>query len=437
MNDKPALLGGAPLHTPFPRHTTDIGQEEKNLVNQVLDSQVLSGFAASLDERFSGGPMVRRLETEVAAYYGMRHALSFNSATSALHAAVAACGVGPGDEVITTPTTMSATASAILHTNAVPVFADIEETTFGLDPDQVRRRMSPRTRAILATNLFGHGARLEELAVIARDHNLIFIEDNCHAPGVLYRGRLTGTFGAISILSLNYHKIFQCGEGGMALTDDDGFALKMKLIRNHGESVVEGMGIADIVNTLGWNYRMTEIQAAVAIAQFAKMDRLNQWRQELALALTRTVAPFDFLTPPTVETGCGHCYYLYPLRYDATKAQLPRRLFCEALKAENFLIMEGYVTPLHLQPLYRHRLAYGMQGCPFTCPLRGNAPVPTYGRGDCPVAERLWQEAFIVCNFAKFPNSVDDMACFGRAVARIIAHRDELIAWDRSRGTGA
>jgi len=425
---KPAILGGSMVRGKFPQHITDIGEDEKRLVLKVMASEVLSGFAASNDSRFHGGDMVRELERQVSGYYGVKHAVSFNSATSALHAAIAACGVGPGDEVITSPTTMTATASSILHTNGIPIFADIEDKTYGLDPAKVEELITDRTKCILVVNLFGHGAKLKELKEIADRHELFLVEDNCHAPGVKYHRQFTGTFGDIGILSLNYHKIFQCGEGGLAITNRDDLALKMELVRNHGEVVVEEMGIDDIANTLGWNYRMTELQAAVAIPQFKKMEKLNGIRVELAQELAGILSGFDFLRPPIVEEDCEHCFYLYPIIYDGERAGISRKVFCDALRAENFPILEGYVKPIYLQPIYQKLIAYGDRGCPFSCPHYEGRIDVQYGEGSCTVAERLWKDEFIVANFVKYPNTTEDMILFGKAVDRIMNHREELIA---------
>ena len=183
-------------------------------------------------------------------------------------------GIGPGDEVITTPYTMSATTSAILMTGAVPIFADIEDETFGLDPESVLANITPQTKGILVVNLFGHPARLQALREIADRHQLFLIEDNAQAPDAECGGRKTGTIGDIGVFSFNRHKVMQSGEGGVLVTDDEDLMTKAALVRNHGECVVDGLGVRDIVNTVGLNYRMTEMEAAVAREQFRKMPPL-------------------------------------------------------------------------------------------------------------------------------------------------------------------
>jgi len=422
---KAALLGGEPVRDRFYKHTTKIGEEEKQLVLEVLESEVLSGFAASNDQRFDGGKMVREVERLFCEYFGTKYAVSFNSATSALHAAVAACGIGPGDEVITSPFTMTATPSSILHANGIPVFADIEESTYGLDPGSTAEKITYRTKGIIAVNLFGHPARLDELKSLAAKNELFLIEDNSQSPGARFKGRHTGTIGNIGIFSLNYHKIFQCGEGGVAITDSEELALKMRLIRNHGEVVVEAMKVNDISNTLGWNYRMTELQAAVAIPQFKKMESLIKYRVNLAEKLTHVLKKFDFLSTPHIEDNCDHVYYLYPISFNEEKAGIPRKIFCEAIRAENFPVIEGYIKPIYLEPLYQRKIAYGKQGCPFNCHYYNG--LAQYGQGMCAVAERMWEKKLIIANFAKYPYSDKDMELFGAAVERIMNYKQEIL----------
>jgi len=202
----------------------------------------------------------------------VKHTVSMNSATSGLFAAMGAVGIGPGDEVIVPPYTMSATAMAPLIYGGIPVFADIEEKTFGLDPAAVRKAVTPRTKAIIAVNLFGHPARLDELLEIAKERHLFLVEDNAQGPLAEDQGRYAGTLGHIGVFSLNYHKHIHTGEGGMCVTQDDDLALRLQLIRNHGENAVGPLETSDLTNLIGFNFRMTEIQAAIGIEQLKSID---------------------------------------------------------------------------------------------------------------------------------------------------------------------
>lgn len=221
MNDALAILGGEPVKKDiYPIHTTIIDDAEEKEAIEVLRGGHLSGFSARPGDRFLGGLKVKELEDRFCEYFRIENAVTFNSATSALHGAISAAKIGPGDEVITSSYTMSATSSSILHQNAIPIFADIEDRTYGLDPVSVRDRITERTKAILTVNLFGHPSRLNELKELADRYNLVLVEDNAQAPGALYHGQRTGTIGQMGIQSLNYHKTIQTGEGGVVITND-------------------------------------------------------------------------------------------------------------------------------------------------------------------------------------------------------------------------
>src|SRR3989344_3803776 len=236
-----AINGGKPVMAkPLPAvHIMD--KEEIAAVSRVIRGGPLSGFAGVHNDRFFGGKEVRVFEAEFAKKFKIKHAVSFNSATTALHGAIVALGIGPGDEVIVPPYTMSASATAVLMNGAVPIFADIDERTFCLDAKSVRMRITKNTKAIMAVNLFGQAADFEPLLALAKEHNLKLIEDNAQAPAAKWRGRYAGTIGDVGVFSFNFHKTMQSGEGGILVTNNDAYALRAQLCRNHGESVVDGM----------------------------------------------------------------------------------------------------------------------------------------------------------------------------------------------------
>jgi perosamine synthetase len=423
-----ALFGGEPVRVdPYPQHTTNIDEAEEKEVLEVLRSGQLSGFSARPGDRFLGGPKVKAFEKGLAEYFKIKHALTFNSATSALHGAVAAIGIGPGDEVIVPPTTMSATASCVVMQNGIPVFSDIEEETFGLDPDSVKNSITDLTKAILAVNIFGHPAKLLELKQIAKENNLVLIEDNSQAPGGICDGQMAGTVGEIGIQSLNYHKVIQTGEGGVALTDNDRFANRLALIRNHGEVVIDHLGSPtddDLVNILGWNYRLTEVQAAIGIPQLRKIDGLIEKRIKLANLLTEGLSEFDYLQTPIVRKNCRHVYYLYPLCYKSNLLGISRKTFVEAINAEGISLGEGYVRPIYFEPMFQRKIAFGKEGYPFKSPLyKGNV---SYEPGICPVSEYLHFNEFLTTDICKFPNSEKEIYEFVAAVGKITNNVDQL-----------
>lgn len=415
-----AWLGGEPTRRqPFPAYST-LGDEEKRAVIEVLDSGELSRFLGTWSPDFYGGKRVQALERDWEAYFNIRHAVSMNSATSGLYAAVGAAGIAPGDEVIVSPYTMTASATAALIYGGIPVFADIDPKTFCLSPASIRQRLSERTRAIIAVDLFGHPAAMAEIMAIAEEHKLTVIEDAAQAPGASLDGRPAGTLAHMGVFSLNYHKTIQCGEGGVVVTNDSDLAERLQLIRNHGEVVVKAKGTQNIVNMIGFNYRMTEIEAAIACEQLKKLAGLAQARRDAADYLTERLANIPGLTTPYVEPGVEHGYYLYAMRYDETVTGMPRADFAEAVRAEGIPISAGYVEPIYLQPMYQQRIAFGAAGYPFN--LSPSPQAVSYRRGLCPVTERMHFNELVymgVCHANVTRADLDDVV---KAISKVLAY---------------
>ncbi len=392
-----AINGGTPVRVaPFPRYNT-IGDEEKKAVMEVLDTGVLSQFLGTWHPDFYGGPRIQKLEKEWAEYFGVKHAVTVNSATSGLYAAAGAAGVGPGDEVIVSPYTMIASATAALVYGAIPVFADIDPDIFCLSPQSIRQRITPFTKAIIVVDIFGHPADMDEIMAIASENNLIVIEDNAQGPGALFRGRFAGTLAHMGVFSLNYHKTIHTGEGGVIVTNDDELAERLQLIRNHAEVVVRGKGVQNLVNMVGFNYRMTEIEAAIGSEQLKKLKSLVEARQANAAYLTERLRGLPGLTPPTARNDATHGYYVYSIRYDATATGVSRERFVEALRAEGLGLNAGYVLPIYLEPMYQQRIAFGKDGYPFT--YSGYQGVVSYEKGICPVTEQMHFNELICGDF--------------------------------------
>lgn len=401
---KLAINGGTPVRTKlFPAYIT-IGEEEKEAVAKVLDSGVLSRYLGCWHDDFYGGPEVRALEKEWASYFSAKHAISVNSCTSGLFCAVGAAKVEPGEEVIVSPYTMCASATAPLVYNAIPVFADIEKDCFCLDPAFVEHRITERTRAIIVVDIFGQPYDAEAINRIAQKHGLVVIEDCAQAPGAKYKGKFAGTLGDIGVFSLNYHKHIHSGEGGIIVTDDDELADRVRLIRNHAEAVIEAKGVEDLTNMIGFNYRMTEVEAAITRCQLRKLDSLIARRRENVWYLEARLADIPCLQMPVVREGAEHAYYVHPILFDSEKAGVARDRFIEAVRAElaptrnreqeGVKIGCGYVRPLYLQPLFQKRQAYGRSGYPFNLVWEQGAL--NYGKGSCPTTEEMHFERLFV-----------------------------------------
>jgi Predicted pyridoxal phosphate-dependent enzyme apparently involved in regulation of cell wall biogenesis len=357
-----AILGGSPVRTKlFPAHRT-IGPEEVVAVTQVLESGVLSKFLGAWHADFAGGPQVRAAEEEWAARFGLKHAISVNSNTSGLIAAVGAIGIQPGDEVIVSPYSMSISAVAPMFYGGVPVFADVERDTFCLDAASVASKITSRTRAIIVVDLFGQPYDVEGINALAREHGLKVIEDCAQAPGATFNGRCAGGLGDVGVFSLNYHKHIHSGEGGFIVTNDDEIADRCRLIRNHAESVVGPKGTQDLTNMLGFNFRMTEIEAAISRTQLRKLDALLERRLDNIAYIERKLAGLPALHFAPVRRGASHVYYQHAAHFDAEAAGIDRNTFIDAVKAElpNFELREtegvklgyGYVRPIYRQPIF-------------------------------------------------------------------------------------
>ncbi|HEY8158146.1 MAG TPA: DegT/DnrJ/EryC1/StrS family aminotransferase [Methylobacter sp.] len=405
-NPKLALFGGPKtIQTAFKRYNP-IGAEEVEAAKQVIETGVLSQFLGAWHEDFYGGPKVKEFERQCAEYFGVKHAVTVNSWTSGLVAAVGAIGIEPGDEVIVTPWTMSATATAILHWNAIPVFADIDPETFNLDPKSVEANITPYTKAIMVADIFGQSADMDALMTIAAKHGLKVISDTAQAPGALYKGKYAGTLADVGGYSLNYHKHIHTGEGGMLVTDNDEIAERLQLIRNHAEVVVGDKGVTNLANMIGHNFRLGEIECAMGIEQLKKLDRFIQSRQALADRLTEGLNSLRGLRTPVVKPGCTHVYYVYPMVLDIEALGVSRERIHAALQAEGVVVSQHYQN-IHLLPLYQRKIAYGSMGFPWTSDICRREV--DYSKGICPVAEQLNDSTYLGFGMCVYDLTEDDV----------------------------
>ena len=304
-----------------------IGDEERQALLAVLESGMLAQ-----------GARTEEFEKLFAKTCDVKHAIATSSGTTALHTALLAHGVGPGDEVITTPFTFIASVNSILYTGARPVFVDIEDDTFNIDADQVERAVSRRTKAIMPVHLYGQVCDMDALKSIAERHNLAIIEDACQAVGATYRGRKAGSFGT-GVFSLYATKNIMSAEGGMITTDDDEIAQRCQLLRNHG------MKRRYHYEMLGYNYRMTDLHASIGLAQLKRLEEFTEKRCANASYLNERI---ESVKTPVTKPGRGHVWHQYTVRIDGGR---DRDVAVERLK-------EGGIGTGIFYPIPAHQHAY-------------------------------------------------------------------------------
>ena len=312
------------------------------------------------------GPSIEEFETQICEYLGTNHAVTFNSGTSALHSVLLACGIGEGDEVIVPSFTFIATANAPLFVGAKPVFAEIEENTYGLCPDDVRRRITPRTKAIIPVHYAGCPCFIEELRTIANEHSLYLIEDAAEGFGAEVGGHKVGCFGDAAVLSFCQNKVITTGEGGAVVTNSETLCEKLKLIRSQGrfETANYFSSTADMdYVTLGYNFRMSNITAALGQAQLRKISRIVEMRRGNAMHMSERLAEVDGVLTPKVLDGYHHVYQMYVIRLQRNGGT--RDDLMEYLSRKG-VMTRVYFPPVHLTQFYRREFGCQVGELPVT-----------------------------------------------------------------------
>lgn len=369
--DLPAIEGGKPVREHFKEYFPRFSDYEKQLVLSVLESGRLASGV---------GTFVRNFEKKFSEYIGVGYALAVSSGTAALHTAVASLGIGVGDEVVTTPFSFVATATAVLHNNAIPVFADIELDTLNIDPETIPDKITDRTKAILVVHLAGHPAEMDEIIKIARERGIAVVEDCAQAIGSEYRGRKVGSIGDVGAFSFYQSKNMTTGEGGMVTTNNPEIHRRAKLFVEHG-SEERYYHI-----TLGWNYRMTELQAALGLGQLERIEELNRAREEIARIYTDELESLDgdLLILPKPRKHVKHTWHIYQVLLKLDNLRVNRDRIVEALRGENVLVLVSYPRTIYENPLFQRMEGYG-KGCPWSCPFYGRKI--SYKPGTAPRAE--------------------------------------------------
>jgi len=377
MTETLALHGGTPVRAtllPYARHIV-----EDEDVRAVADA-LRSGWLTT-------GPCVDAFERAVASFVSAKYAVAVNSGTAALHCAVFAAGAGAGHEVITSPLTFVASANAVLYQGGVPIFADIRSDTLMLDPAEVAARVSSRTRAILPVDFAGQPCDLDELLAIAREHDLLMIEDAAHALGASHRGRPIGSVADLTVFSFHPAKLISTGEGGMVATDDDGLASRLRRFRNHGldtdfrERADRGETYSRMVD-LGYNYRLADVQCALGLSQLGRLEQFLKRRSAIAERYAEVLASVPQVTMPAVSSHVRHAWHIFPILLRLEQLRADRNTILEGLQAENIGAAIHYV-PAYWHPYYE---ALG------------------YRRGLCPRAEEAYER---ILTLPLFPTMTD------------------------------
>jgi perosamine synthetase len=336
----------------LPFHRALIEEEEIRAVVEVLRSGWLTT-----------GPRVKEFEAAFAAYTGASHAVAVNSCTAALHLALAAIGITEGDEVILPTMTFAASGEVVLYLNARPVLVDCESGAFHMDPEQIARAITPRTRAILPVHYAGYPCDMDAILAIARQHRLKVIEDAAHALPSRYKNRMVGTLGDITCFSFYATKTLTTGEGGMATTESPELAERMSMLSLHGISknawkryTAEGTWRYDILER-GYKYNLTDLQAALGLAQLAKCDVMRERRVAIAKRYNEALTPLEAYDVPSDPEHTQHAWHLYVLQVNPAALRIDRNRVIEELK-ERGIGTSVHFIPLHLHTLYQQQLGY-------------------------------------------------------------------------------
>lgn len=388
-----ALWGGSPVRqTLLPYGRQAIDDDDINAVVDILRSNYLTT-----------GPKVQEFEQAFAEATSSREAVAVSSGTAALHSAVHALDIGPGDEVIVPTITFAASANCVAFQGGTPVFADVDPQTLLLDPAQVERLITPNTKAIIAVDYTGHPCDYTELRALANQHQLALLDDACHALGGSYQGRSVGTLADLNTFSLHPVKHITTGEGGVVTTDDSELAAKMRVFRTHGittdhqQRAARGSWFYEMT-MLGYNYRLSDIHCALGISQLRKLPKWIARRQAIACQYDSDFRDMPAVQPLAVREEIEHAYHLYIVRLDLAQLREPRELIFQALRAEGIGVNVHYI-PVHLHPYYQQNF--------------GTRP------GQCPIAEAAYEE---IISLPMFPKMTDaDVADVLTAMHKVIA----------------
>ena len=428
MTGKLAINGGQPivpegLKKAWPKIT----QEDKDAVLGVLERNIFTG-----EEH---GPEANALEQEWAEFNGSKYAMAFNSGTAAIHAALFAAGVGPGDEVITSAFSFAGSFQPILQQHAIPIFVDVDPRTYNIDASQVESKITDKTKVLLPVHIHGLPADMDEILALGKKHNLIVIEDACQAHGATYKGKMAGTIGDFGCFSLNATKNLPGGEGGLANTDNEELLARAKLIRTFGEKVGQETDRFRpyYCYTIGWNYRLQEMPAAFARSQLKRLQASNDNSRRNGDYLTQELSKIEGLVPPHIPSDRTTVYHKYRIRFDlkALGLSMPaiefRDKLLDAVRAEGMIANLWHYKPLTSNPIFQ-KLDVGLgDGYPWSSSHYGRDI--SYNPEDYPNAAEVLDTSIIV-NSERYPIFAQDVELMEHYVAvfrKVFDNLDELV----------
>ena len=362
-----------------------ISKEELKITKKIVTSGKLSGFVANNSEFFFGGKYVKKFENYLKNFYGVRYAITLNSWTSGLIAMIGSLDIEPGDEIIVTPWTMSATIASILHWNCIPIFVDIDPDNFCIDPLKIKSKITKRTKAIMVADIFGLGTDISKIKTIINNKKIKILSDSAQTPFSKRKKKIVGTQADAGGFSLNYHKIINCGEGGVIITNNSRIAKRSMLLRNHAEVTNKYKKSKDLSNMIGFNFRMGELEAGIGNEQYKKLKKILLRREKILNLLTKKLSTFEGLKLPGISRNFGNNFYIYPIVLNDSCMKLGRKKILKTLSKNGMVgIYPGYQN-IHLLKNLQKKIAFGSKGFPWSI----SKSKIKYGLGLCPIAEEM------------------------------------------------
>jgi len=395
--------------------------------NDILGKKSVELEDLNSEISFLGGPSVRKLESNWSKLHDVDYSIAVNSATSALTAAIMALDIGPGDEVVCSPFSFTASATSIIAANAVPVFADIDLETFCLDPEAAESALTESTKAIMPIHWNSNAGDLGGIISLAREKELKIIEDSSQSPLMQYRGKYLGTHGDAGVFSLNEPKNIMTGEGGIIVTACPETAIKCRLIRNHGEVIPDKESPDSFVaNAVGYNFRLVELLAEIGIYQLENLEYLNNVRKENYTYLTERLINElgDHLIPQKITHSETYYPYTAAFRWIQGELNIHRDIVAHVLRSEGIPVSNGIPRLMSDNPMFQRQLAFGKDHCPFSCHLykrEGKYTIP-----EMPNAQRLQEKEYLGFFQIGWPNTREDMDDIVKGFTRIMDNKDVL-----------